>query len=1096
MFCALCTVALKWDIEFSAILVVGTVHLISHYGSLAFGLWNFINSFCILDCLVSRNGDYGLHCFYSRVSLINQVLLPEVLKSTITLLALIGTVDLEAFKWNVSIMTLEDFFTLTEMKDGFTTPARVEELITAMQKKKDSSVKSVGDATRQWAAVAGTIAATENKECLDLFVQLNGLWFIDRWLKDAQAFPDEASDCFVEEAISALLQAVEKLQVDNEKLASSGICVTVKSLLNYKSPRVQDKASALFDSWRSKDVDLKSMDVEKAPVYNDPKLDNQNDSKLDNQNDPKVDTQNNPKVDNQDLESQFTANNGSPTRSSGNQKVEGAEGGKVELSNDKDDFQMISNHEVSNTGCLDMSAKLESTDGDLVREEVCPSDGILDSECITLSKQSKDGLISEALKPEPLGEDAKHESKNELLPDRSGDMKVTSASDVSDSKDISSGNDAKAVEEAVVKSDIEAYDVKNESPMKVTSSCDTDRPVEESSNVMDDSEQNALEQGDGSALKESKNQTSTLSRLDDLDDHSELKRYRQSERRYLGSSCEFARLTKNSKTTDIIRQTQDMDLENGTVDALEVARLVAKEVEREVVVSRGGGKPQDSPKSINAEQDLQIDGPANQLSATENTPDASGKVPVMSLTNVETNPTNHTQDAESSLVTDVAREPESITEKNIWEFDLNQEFSSEDADHQLDTSSNPVSVVSASRAVVASGMPAGPLQFEGSLGWKGSAATSAFRPASPRRASDSDKALSGGGTSSGSRQRQDFLDFDLNVAERGDDKIVNPVLGKPKQLLPSLPSGESSVELSPKRSQRLKLDLNQTEDDGGLPACDWKMGGFVFQPQICQRSPSPASSSSCMQPSMRNFDLNDNLFNCNDSSDQPVILSESSRKVNPCMGPPDDTVISIMGTKVKRNAFPPQTPLPFLNGRAPEPVMDASLLRGPLMGLGPAVPYPQSVYGYNGLAMGSAVSLASAQICRPGGPIPYVFDSRGAPYLPQMMGSASNVPSTYCQSPLVMNMMSATPGPTQASPLRPSFDLNSGFGNAVEAGNPDSSFFRPLFIPHVQSRPSEEQLRESFRPMGSGNSGGKRKEPDSGWELYPTNYKHQQPPHL
>ncbi|KAL2895450.1 FMN-dependent NADH-azoreductase [Bienertia sinuspersici] len=318
------------------------------------------------------------------------------------------------------------------------------------------------------------------------------------------------------------------------------------------------------------------------------------------------------------------------------------------------------------------------------------------------------------------------------------------------------------------------------------------------------------------------------------------------------------------------------------------------------------------------------------------------------------------------------------------------------------------------RAVVGLGMPAGPLQFEGSLGWKGSAATSAFRPASPRRASDSDKALSGGATSSGSRQKQDFLDFDLNVTEGGgDDKIVIPVLSKQKQMLSSLRSDESSVELSPKKSQGLKLDLNQTEDDGVLPTSEWKMGLQLIRPQNSHRSPSPASSSSCLQSSMRNFDLNDNPSNCTDLSDQPTFLRESSQKANLCMGPPDDTVISIMGTKVKKNTFPPQTPLPFLNGKASEPVMDANLFRGgPLMGLGPAVPYPQSVFGYNGLAMGPHCSLTSAQIYRPGGPIP-------------------------C------------------------------------------------------GRPSEEQLRDGFRAMGSGSSGGKRKEPDSGWEFYPTNYKHQ-----
>lgn len=977
-------------------------------------------------------------------------------------------------------MTLEDFFTLTEMKDGFTAPARVEELITVMRKEKDSLLKSTGDATRHWAAVASTIAATENKECLDLFIKLDGLLFIDRWLKDAQAFPDEESDCLVEEAISALLQAVEKLQVDSEKLNSSGIFITVKSLLSYKSIRVQDKARALFDSWKAKDVDFSSVDVEKTPINDVPKLDTE------------------------DSESQSTAKDASPAKSSSGQKLEG-EGGQNKLSNDLESSQITSNNEDPSDGCADTvasPARLESTADDLVREEVCPSDKILDSDGVTASKQGSDVVISESMKPGPLVEDAKHDNQVDMLPeaDRSDNVEVTSVSAVSDNKDLSLRPDAKAAEEAVLKPDMGAFD---ESQLKIASSCKTSKPLGESGDVMDVSEQKGLEKVDGSPVVESKDQGATISTLEG-NEHNELNRYRKSERRYLGSSCEFAKLRKNRKSNDIIQQTRDMDLEDGTVDALEVARLVAQEVEREVVgyyeqsgssasnssssssdrISRGGIRQHDSPKSINREQDMEIDGPVKQLSPGEEAPERSGKAPSSSVANLETNTKNHTQDLESSLVTDAAREPESNTEKSFWEFDLNQEFSSEDA---------KVSVVSASRAVVGPGMPAGPLQFEGSLGWKGSAATSAFRPASPRRASDS-----GGATSSGSRKRQDYLDFDLNVAEGGgDDKVVNPVLDKQSLMFPSLPSGESSVELSPKRSQMLKLDLNQTEDDGVLPASEWKMGVQLSQAQNCHRSPSPASSSSCMQPSMRNFDLNDNPSNCNDLSDQPTFPRESYSKVNTCMGPPDDTVISILGTKVKKNTFPPQTPLPFLNGRAPEPMMDASLFRGgPLMGLGPAVQYPQSSFGYNGLAMGPAVSLTSTQVYRPGGQIPYVFDSRAAPFLPQMLGSASTVPSSYCQSPLVMNMMGATPGPNLTGPLRPNLDLNTGFANAVEAGNPDPPFFRPLFIPHGQSRPSEEQLRDGFRALSSGSSGGKRKEPDSGWEFYPTNYKHQQPPHL
>lgn len=291
-------------------------------------------------------------------------------------------------------MTLEDFFTLTEMKDGFTAPSRVEELITVMQKEKDSLLKSTGDAARHWAAVASTIAATENKECLDLFIKSDGLLFIDRWLKEALAFPDEASDCSVEEAISALLRAVEKLQADSDKLNSSGICITVKSLLSYKSITVQDKARALFDSWKAKDDNFSSVDVEKAPVNDVPKLDTR------------------------DPESQSAAKDTSTAKSSSGQKMEG-EGGQNNLSNDQDSSQIIATNEDRTDGCADTvasPAKLESIANDPV-VEVCPSDKILASDGVTASEQGSDMVISESLEPGSLVFDAKHDNQVAMLPE-------------------------------------------------------------------------------------------------------------------------------------------------------------------------------------------------------------------------------------------------------------------------------------------------------------------------------------------------------------------------------------------------------------------------------------------------------------------------------------------------------------------------------------------------------------------------------------------------------------------------------------------------------------------------------------------------------
>jgi len=156
----------------------------------------------------------------------------------------------------------------------------------------------------------------------------------------------------------------------------------------------------------------------------------------------------------------------------------------------------------------------------------------------------------------------------------------------------------------------------------------------------------------------------------------------------------------------------------------------------------------------------------------------------------------------------------------------------------------------------------------------------------------------------------------------------------------------------------------------------------------------------------------------------------------------------------------PQTP-PLQNGRNVNPNLDFSLGNsGGVLGMGSAFPYTgPPVFGYNGLTTGPAVTFSSAMYGQH-----YMVDSRGATVVPQVLGSAS--PAGYSHPQFVLGMMETPPGSNGAGPSRSHFDLNSGL--MFEGGNRESS-------------------------SGSGGVG-KRKEPDGGWEHYPFNYKHQQPP--
>lgn len=81
---------------------------------------------------------------------------------------------------------LEDFFTLTEMKDGISTVARISELISKMRRLESSTDIDTADVIRQCSKAANTLASTKSEACLQHFIQLNGVSFLNRWLQDAQ----------------------------------------------------------------------------------------------------------------------------------------------------------------------------------------------------------------------------------------------------------------------------------------------------------------------------------------------------------------------------------------------------------------------------------------------------------------------------------------------------------------------------------------------------------------------------------------------------------------------------------------------------------------------------------------------------------------------------------------------------------------------------------------------------------------------------------------------------------------------------------------------------------------------------------------------
>ncbi|PON93912.1 IIS transcription factor [Trema orientale] len=1001
-------------------------------------------------------------------------------------------------------MTLEDFFTLTEMKDGLTALSRVQELVTVMQKEKDCAVKNVADATRQWTAVASTIAATENKDCLDLFIHLDGLWFIDRWLKDAQKFCTGTNESFVEESITALLQALEKLHIDNERSVASGIWITIKNLLSHKSSMVQDRARLLFDSWKQ------GGDEDKVNSEVDSVDDDSSKLVLEDSRPSASGFSASESIVKGDTHSMEPARE--PVLPSISSDLQSESGDEVKIHTQKN---QLSTDKISDSANERSTEPLASS---IVSNPVQEHPSVMEDSTL----QSVGGTTpSEPSFLVPKKDTVEGQSdfpvvnelpKNEKQADKV-ENSVSSPKEPgivpSDPGMVPSDPEASSSQEFMKQTALQNFESNENDTVQKLSPTDSamepasdlrivvgESKVIDHANAAEDGERcsNALQDSSGNGSISGKPEDLKNSRMDDVGTVDEDKESASDEDKESASdedidfrnAYEFSKPVMDTKISGPIdRRRSDIELDYG-VDALEFARRVAKAAEREVGDFKGqfscsssekiseGPKQPGSPDSINEKQDVPAEVPTKDEATAQSRPAEAypeGELQVRNIAKLDTRPENCTYDMDSSQVTEAAQEMEVNLEKSPCGFDLNEEVCSDEMERPANPVSTPIPVISASRPVT----PGAPLQFEGALGWKGSAATSAFRPASPRRNSDSDKNYSVGGTSDGSsKQRQDFLDIDLNVAEGGDD------LGKQIPALSGLPSGESSVEASPKRSERFTLDLNRSEDDGDVLPSNLKVEGQQLFNRNGHRSPSPASSSSSMQPFMRNIDLNDRPSFL-DSLDQGS--GKSSQAVNYVVPKSDASVISIMGTKVEinRKDFVPQA-LSLPNGKTIDPAMDATTTRtGGFLGLAPTGSFTHSpVFGYNGLTPGPTMSFSSTMY-GPGGAI--------ATVVPQIVPSASAVPP-FSQPPFIMSMTNAQPGLNGAGPSRPSLDLNSGF--VVEGGNRDS-VLRPFFI-SGQGRPLEEHLRTNSQPPSSSSIGGKRKEPDSGWEAYQFNYKQQQPP--
>ncbi|XWS37383.1 hypothetical protein CRYUN_Cryun19dG0038300 [Craigia yunnanensis] len=408
------------------------------------------------------------------------------------------------------------------------------------------------------------------------------------------------------------------------------------------------------------------------------------------------------------------------------------------------------------------------------------------------------------------------------------------------------------------------------------------------------------------------------------------------------------------------------------------------------------------------------------------------------------------------------------------------------------------------------------LRTKGALGWKGSAATSAFRPAEPRKTLDMPLGTSNAfiADAATGKQSRPPLDIDLNVP---DEIVLEDLASRSSaQGTDSAPDLTSNCDLTcglmgsaPIRSSGgLDLDLNRVDepaDLGNHSTGNSRRLDVSMQPmKLSSAGILNGEASVC-----RDFDLNNGPA-VDEVSAEPSLFSHHNRSSNV----PSQPVVSglrINNTEMASfsswfpngNTYSAVTipsilpdreqPFPIVATGGPQRVLvpptgatpfNPDVYRGPVLSSSPAVPFPSTPFQYPVFHFGTTFPLPSTSFS--GGSTTYVDSSPGGrlcfpPVHSQLLGPPvpSHYPRPYVVSfPDGSNNSGAESGRKWG---RQGLDLNAGPGGPDIEGRDETTPLasRQLSVASSQAL-AEEQARIYQVPGGIL----KRKEPEGGWDGY------------
>ncbi|KAG9130757.1 hypothetical protein Leryth_012697, partial [Lithospermum erythrorhizon] len=334
------------------------------------------------------------------------------------------------------------------------------------------------------------------------------------------------------------------------------------------------------------------------------------------------------------------------------------------------------------------------------------------------------------------------------------------------------------------------------------------------------------------------------------------------------------------------------------------------------------------------------------------------------------------------------------------------------------------------------------LRSKGTLGWKGSAATSAFRPAEPRKIlhAPSGSASISSTDASTSKSGRAPLDFDLNVPDEGilEEKASRDSV-----------AGDQDIPRPGRCLVGFDLDLNQTDESSDVGLCSASNVPGLEPVSMAAVKPMMMGGVAMNDP-RRDFDLNFGPSADDTEAEQSSSHQQARGSINtqPLIAgirmnsaevgnygswfPPANSFTTVMHPSILPDRSQPAVVPSGVPGRLLGPggtPFISDVFRGSVLSSSPALPFPQNPFQIPVYPVGAPFPLHSASFSV--GPSSFIDPSTGARLFPppssaQLMAQAEGISSQYPRPYTISHPEGNSFNSTESKWGKQGLDLNAG----------------------------------------------------------------------